>query len=158
MLPAMSLPRTTARFATALLAAMLLAACGRDRETDAATLAPEDDRAVADLAEDFDGAWQGVLPCVDCVGIEVELTLRRAPGESARFRLVERYLGGATEGEFVSTGEWQEDTCALAGETGSCIVLVDAAQRWFRHEDGSLQAIDAEGLPLDRDGALLKRR
>jgi hypothetical protein len=37
-------------------------------------------------------------------------------------------------------------------------VLLESGQRWFRHAEGSLQAVDAEGRALDPDGARLQRR
>lgn len=122
-----------------LLVGVLLGGCGRRS------------------AEEFEGAWQGVLPCVDCAELEVELSLRRASGEPARYTLVERYRGGAFEGEFASEGEWREVDCALDGEQGACFVLVDAAQRWFQHDDGSLEAVSADGQPIDPEGARLTR-
>lgn len=152
MLQAMSLPLPVTRIAAAALTTLLLAACGRDPDTG------ENVKAITGLAEDFDGVWQGVLPCADCAGIEVELTLRRAPSEPAQFRLTERYLGGVDEGEFSTEGGWREDPCSFDNQTGRCIVLAEVAQRWFRHEDGSLQAIDAEGRPIDLDSARLTRR
>jgi uncharacterized lipoprotein NlpE involved in copper resistance len=148
------LPLPTA--AAAALLALLLAGCGRGDTADDGAPSASGAAATA-LAEDFDGAWQGVLPCVDCAGLEVELSLRRASSEPARYTLVERYLGGAFDGEFASAGEWRETGCALGDEVGACIVLVDAAQQWFRHEDGSLEAISSDGLPLDPEGARLAR-
>jgi predicted small lipoprotein YifL len=147
--------RPAAAFAVAALL-LGLAGCGRDAGPADAAL-PPDDGATA-LPEGFEGVWQGVLPCTDCAGLDVELALERPPGDAARFRLAERYLGGAGEADFASEGTWREEPCRLDGEPGRCIVLLDAGQRWFRHEDGSLQAVDADGRPLDPDGARLLRR
>ena len=147
-----------------LIGALLLAALAGCRREPEAADEPADVAAaktMAPLPETFDGAWQGVLPCTDCDGVEVELALRRAPAEPARFELAERYLVDRDEGEFptefTSAGEWREAECALGDIDGWCVELVDVAQRWFRHEDGSLQAVDAEGRALDPDGARLIR-
>lgn len=158
MVHATPLPLSVQRRRTAalLLIALLLVGCGRGDSAEETT-ADRAGASISALADDFDGAWQGVLPCVDCAGLEVELSLRRSTGEPARYTLVERYLGGAFEGEFTSEGEWREADCVLDDEAGACIVLVDAAQRWFRHEDGSLQALDGGGLPIDPEGARLTR-
>lgn len=150
-------PARPLRLAACVLAgALVLVGCGGELESSPDGTANHDE-ALAALPEAFDGRWQGVLPCVDCAGLEVELLLRRAPGEASRFLLVERYLGGASAGEFNLKGEWREETCALGGDAGRCIVLVDAGQQWFRGKDGSLQAVSSVGLPLDADGARLLR-
>lgn len=147
-------PPITLRHATGLaLGALLLAACGRDADPGPP---PPDAAALAPLAADFDGRWQGVLPCLDCDGLEVALRLRRDGGE-ARFALVERYLGADAGGEFASEGDWREAACTRDGVPGLCVVLIDAGQQWFRDKDGSLQAISADGRPLDPDGARLAR-
>ena len=147
-----------------LLAALLVSAlAGCRREAEAVDESADDPAAktMAPLPDSFDGAWQGVLPCADCQGVEVELALRRSPAEPARFALSERYLDDSIEGEFPtefsSEGEWREAACTLGEIDGWCVELVDVAQRWFRHEDGSLQAVDAEGRPLDPDGTRLIR-
>lgn len=151
--------------ALALLALALAGAitgCRREAPAAADAAAPAvAAKSTAPLPEAFDGAWQGVLPCADCSGLEVELRLERSDGAPPRFQLVERYLVDSVEGEFptafTSEGEWREAECALGDLGGWCIELVDVAQRWFRHEDGSLQALDAEGRPLDPDGTRLIR-
>lgn len=113
---------------------------------------------LAPLADAFDGAWSGVLPCADCDGIDVELSLQREAGAVGRYRLAETYLGAADATGFEIGGEWLEAPCRVGEVAGACIVLVESGQRWFRHLDGSLQAVDAEGRSLDPDGARLQRR
>ena len=141
-----------------LIATLALSACraepgdGGERLDDAAT-AP----STAPLPAAFNGAWQGLLPCVDCAALEVELRLERDADGVAGFQLIERYLGGAAGGEFTSEGRWHEVTCALGAAQGWCVELDEAAQRWFRHEDGSLQAVDADGRALDPAGTRLLR-
>jgi len=135
-----------------LVAVLGLAACRRDEPDPPVAAVP----VLAPLPEAFDGEWRGVLSCTDCAGIEVELTLQR-DRVAARFMLLERYLGGATPGEYRSEGTWREAACQAAGEPGLCIELDAFGLRWFRHADGTLAAIDSGGHPLDADGARLQR-
>ncbi|HAI58539.1 MAG TPA: hypothetical protein DCM32_01490 [Xanthomonadaceae bacterium] len=141
-----------------LVASMLLAGCAGDGNGDAAGTTPVPAApTLAPLPNEFEGDWRGVLPCTDCDGIEVELTLRR-DGDGATFALIERYLAADQSAEFRSEGAWQEAPCGRDGEAGLCVLLVDAGQRWRRDKDGSLQAVDADGQPIDADGARLSRR
>lgn len=137
---------------------LLLASCGRDAQVGARADESTDDAGLAPLDDRFDGAWGGVLPCVDCDGIEVTLELQREAGAVGRYRLVETYLGATDAQDFETGGEWREEACRRGDERGRCIELVDAGQRWFRHADGTLQSVDADGRPLDPDGARLLRR
>ncbi len=138
--------------------ATTLGGCLRGGESsDAPADAPADD-GLATLAEDFEGAWAGVLPCADCEGIDVVLELQREAGAAGRYRLVETYLGAADAVGFEIAGEWREEDCRAGEVAGSCLMLLESGQRWFRHADGSLQAVDAEGRALDPEGARLQRR
>jgi hypothetical protein len=143
---------------SAALLATVLAGCTREGvPSDAPADAPADD-GLATLAEDFEGAWAGVLPCADCEGIDVVLELQRESGAAGRYRLVETYLGAVDAVGFEIAGEWREEDCGVGEVAGSCLVLLESGQRWFRHADGSLQAVDAEGRALDPEGARLQRR
>jgi len=135
-----------------LVALLGLAACRRDEPAPPAAAVP----VLAPLPEAFLGEWRGLLSCADCAGIEVELVLQR-DAAAVRFVLVERYLGGATPGEYRSEGVWREVACQAAGEPGLCIELDGLGLLWFRHADGTLAAIDREGRALDADGARLQR-
>lgn len=157
----MTFCRTSTFLLRALAISLLLALAGcggdGDAEGDVAP-ATEAEVGLAPLPERFEGAWSGVLPCIDCEGIDVTLELQREAGAVGGYRLVETYLGAIDAPGFETSGEWREDACVLAGEPGRCITLVESGQRWFRHVDGSLQSTDAKGRPLDPDGARLLRR
>lgn len=137
---------------------MTLVGCGRNPAPSGTDPVAPGASALAALPEDFDGVWAGVLPCADCEGIDVALELQREAGAAGRYRLVEAYLGAADAGEFEVSGEWREEACRVGTVAGECLVLMESGQRWFRHIDGSLQAVDAEGRALDPDGARLQRR
>lgn len=140
-----------------VLAIALVGCADGSGVSDASPPVPTDG-GLAALPEDFDGAWAGVLPCADCEGIDVELELQRESGAAGRYRLVETYLGAADAVGFEVAGEWREDACRVGELAGHCLVLLESGQRWFRHADGSLQAVDADGRALDADGARLQRR
>lgn len=145
--------RPSRLFVLPVLVAMLgLAACRRDEPDPPVAAVP----VLAPLPEAFDGEWRGLLSCADCAGIEIELVLRR-DAAAAGFVLVERYLGGATPGDYRSEGAWREVACQAAGEPGLCIELEGPGLVWFRHADGTLAAIDGVGRALDADGARLQR-
>ena len=143
---------------SAALLATVLAGCTREGEpSDTPADAPAEG-GLAALPEPFEGVWAGVLPCADCEGIEMALELQRESGAAGRYRLVETYLGAADAVGFEVAGEWREEACRIAEMAGHCLVLLESGQRWFRHADGSLQAVDADGRALDPDGARLQRR
>lgn len=153
------MPRNARPVAVALsvaLCAALSIGCGRDR--DDAPAAARADGGLAPLPEAFQGEWAGVLPCVDCAGLDVQLELQREPGAVGRYRLREAYLGSADDAGFEVAGEWREEPCRGGDTDGACVLLVESGQRWFRQIDGSLQAIDADGRALDPDGARLLRQ
>jgi copper homeostasis protein (lipoprotein) len=141
---------------SAALLATVLAGCTREGEPSPADAPAEG--GLAALPEPFEGAWAGVLPCADCEGIDVVLELQRESGAAGRYRLVETYLGAVDAVGFEIAGEWREEDCGVGEVAGSCLVLLESGQRWFRHADGSLQAVDAEGRALDPEGARLQRR
>jgi uncharacterized lipoprotein NlpE involved in copper resistance len=153
----------TQRVLSALLIAVFalsVAACSRDGDAPSGHTGRDEaaEGGLAPLAESFDGAWSGVLPCADCDGIDVELELQREAGAAGRYRLVETYLGVVDAAGFEIAGEWRETPCRVGDADGLCVMLAESGQRWFRHPDGSLQAVDADGRALDPDGARLQRR
>ena len=156
--PTAPTPRRVAAFATAVLAAAALGLSGCTRDAPERTTIDDADAtpALAPLPDAFDGRWRGMLPCADCDGIEVDLRLVR-DAAGARFTLVERYLDDAGAGEFAIEGAWGEAPCPGAAEPRQCVLLHETGQRWLRDKDGSLQALDADGQPIDADGARLSR-
>jgi hypothetical protein len=150
--------RRLAPFLITVALATALAGCTRGGESSDAPADAPAEGGLAALPEYFEGAWAGVLPCADCEGIDVVLELQRESGAAGRYRLVETYLGAVDAVGFEIAGEWREEDCGVGEVAGSCLVLLESGQRWFRHADGSLQAVDAEGRALDPEGARLQRR
>lgn len=150
--------RRSVMLLSAALLATALAGCAREEGVSEDRGDDRPEGGLAALPEPFEGVWAGVLPCADCEGIDVVLELERESGAAGRYRLVETYLGAVDAVGFEIAGEWREDACRVGEIAGSCLVLLESGQRWFRHADGSLQAVDAEGRALDPEDARLQRR
>ncbi|WP_380184553.1 copper resistance protein NlpE [Kalamiella sp. sgz302252] len=78
--------------------------------------------------------YRGVIPCADCAGIQVRLSLR----QGGRYSLDETYLG--TEHPLISQqGSWSR--------TAEKLVLVSdkGEKRYFRPRDSGLEMTDANG-------------
>ncbi|WP_132980646.1 copper resistance protein NlpE [Pigmentiphaga sp. D-2] len=122
--------------AFACLAAVLIAGCGTpSREHDTPAASPVVDGHNARNTLDWDGVYEGTLPCADCPGIRTRLTLR----QDGRYELETQYLDrqprvDRVEGSFT----WQPD--------GTRITLDQAA--------GGRQYFVAEGrlIQLYMDG------
>ncbi|MER0046661.1 envelope stress response activation lipoprotein NlpE [Pectobacterium odoriferum] len=85
-------------------------------------------------------SYRGVLPCVDCGGIDTSLFLEK----DGTFVLREQYQT-TREGNntFASYGQWRR--------TADKLVLTDSAgeKRYFRPVDNSLEMLDQQGLPIN---------
>ena len=87
---------------------------------------------------DWDGRWNGVIPCASCPGIEVDLTFNN----DGTFRLREEYQG-RKGGFFVTEGtvDWDEATRILTLKSD------DREQKLFFEGEGSAIYLDSEGNP-----------
>ena len=139
-----------------------LAACGPERD---ATSREQDDAAALPAPappdeESFVRTWQGVLPCTDCDGIQMRLTLRRDDEGRQDFELEETYLGAEGGNVFTINGPWRQARQRTDG--GPALVFridPDGFDHWFRLQaDGSLELLDAQGEPRpDAIGHRLQR-
>jgi len=78
--------------------------------------------------------YRGVIPCADCEGIQVTLSLQ----QGGRYRLQERYLS-SDHVENQQQGHWTR--------TAEKLVLVSdrGEKRYFRPREGGLEMTDAGG-------------
>lgn len=85
-----------------------LAACQR-HAAPAGSAGPPAEAPIADAGMDGDWqrVWEGVLPCVDCRGIQTRLELRHVQGQQT-YVLMESYLGQDEPVRFEQHGDWQE--------------------------------------------------
>lgn len=117
-----------------LLLALALAGCGEAPPADPP-------RAEDPRATDTHGtlAWQGLLACADCDGIDTRLVLDR-DGLQARYQLLETFLTGADGDRFSEQGQWRREGRLLRLQAD------DGGQRVYALEaDGRLSLRDAEG-------------
>lgn len=79
-----------------ILMLVFIAGCGGSGETPR-------DRGPATIPAPAPGLWQGIFPCADCPGIEVDLWLR----PDGAFFLRQHYLAESSDGErYYGIGRW----------------------------------------------------
>lgn len=95
------------------------------------------------ISLDWDGLYQGVLPCADCESIETSLTLH----SNSTYKLVNRYLGKEELDYSFSYGSFSWD------RTGSIITLIneDKPNQYFVGENHLIK-LDINGQRIS--GAL----
>lgn len=98
------------------------------------TAQPTGDTAESSL--DWAGEYEGIFPCADCEGIEVELKLK--PDYS--YELSEKYLGKGSENKFKTAGSFSFDT------HNSSVITLDqnAEKRKFFIGENFAEARDKE--------------
>ncbi|TWI01886.1 NlpE-like protein [Luteimonas cucumeris] len=110
-----------------------------------------DDAAAALLEHDGRVAWQGMLACADCDGIDTSLSLDRRGGQRD-YLLIESYLTEGGAERFVERGRWQANDDALIR-----LRAIDGGERVYALQaDGRLQPRDTKGRRFaTRDGDFL---
>ena len=125
---------------SALAAAFLLAACAAP---PAVTTMPQADIAQADMAAPaWAGTYAGTLPCADCEGIQIRLTLQ----PDLHYTLSQTYLrtGGNRSDSVNGQFYW-----AVEGQTVQLDNYADARQ--FQIGPGFAQAFRLDGSPGGND-------
>lgn len=124
-----------------LCSVLLLQACSPATEPVANGQASEQQAALplgdtSQNALDWDGTYQGVLPCASCEGIETRLELR----DDGSYHLVTVYLGEEPDNQFEQQGKFHWD------EQGRVIKL-DAPEGeavYFKVEENAVRQLDQE--------------
>ena len=125
---------------SALAAAFLLAACAAP---PAVTTMPQADIAQADMAAPaWAGTYAGTLPCADCEGIQIRLTLQ----PDLHYTLSQTYLraGGIRSASVNGQFYWTDE-----GQTVQLDNYADARQ--FQIGPGFAQAFRLDGSPGGND-------
>ena len=125
---------------SALAAAFLLAACAAP---PAVTTMPQADIAQADMAAPaWAGTYAGTLPCADCEGIQIRLTLQ----PDLHYTLSQTYLrtGGNRSDSVNGQFYWADE-----GQTVQLDNYADARQ--FQIGPGFAQAFRLDGSPSGND-------
>lgn len=113
---------------------LALASCGESPPADPP-------RAYDPRSTDGQGtlAWQGLLACADCEGIDTRLVLDR-DGMQARYQLLETFIAGDDGDRFSEQGQWRRDGRLLRLQSD------DGGRRVYAIEaDGRLSLRDADG-------------
>lgn len=92
---------------------------------------------------DFQGVYEGTIPCADCEGIKTTVTI----GEDHTFTVVSEYLGKGDDHTFTDEGTWEieESTITLKQED-------ESVQKYFVGE-GFIQFLDQDGNKITGDMA-----
>ncbi|CAM3675175.1 hypothetical protein FSS13T_26580 [Flavobacterium saliperosum S13] len=106
---------------------------------DSTTTAP--DRHTSENALDWNGTYEGVIPCADCPGIETELTLR----EDKTYSLSVLYQDREKK-PTVTQGSFTFDA------TGSIITLdKNGDQNKYKVAEGCIMMLDKDGKEIESD-------
>ena len=100
--------------------------------------------SAAQMPEALEMKFQGVIPCADCEGIQVTLSLQ----QGGRYSLSEYYLG-SSDNIIAQQGQWTR--------TAEKLVLVSdhGERRYFRPVAGGLEMMDIEGNPMQSANSYL---
>ena len=94
--------------------------------------------SAAQTPETMEQQFQGVIPCADCEGIQVSLSLQ----QGGRYSLKEQYLGSDSV-QSSQQGNWTR--------TAEKLVLISdrGEKRYFRPLDSGLEMMDTRGNPVE---------
>ena len=94
-------------------------------------------------------AWQGIVACADCAGIDTRLQLDEGAGITARYALVEAFLDRDGAQYFREAGRWER--------AGAVLVLHadgGGVRRYRIDGDGNLAPADRRGEATEATGLL----
>lgn len=101
------------------------------------------DMHTSQIALDWDGVYKGVLPCADCEGIEIEVTLN----EDDTYVVKRLYLG-KDDNYFEETGalEWSEDggSIVLTEKVKGSPTLFKVGENYLLHLNQKGEVIEGE--------------
>src|SRR5688572_16554313 len=94
-------------------------------------------------------AWQGMVACADCDGIDTRLRLRRGNGVVSQYELVEAFLVDEGAEYFHEEGRWRREGRVLHLQPSG-----GGERRYAIDPEGNLMVIDRRGQ-LAGDGHVL---
>ncbi|OHV10530.1 copper resistance protein NlpE N-terminal domain-containing protein [Kushneria phosphatilytica] len=120
------------------------------------THSPDQQVKEAPVSLTMSDAWQGVLPCVDCQGLETRLILMRSgvTGLPAGYVIDQQSLNGQQDGPKTSrTGDWTIEKGSLTDPKATIFRLDPDTSgapclSFQLLESGALRALDCNGSPL----------
>src|SRR5690606_19372869 len=98
------------------------------------------DSHTSEIALDWDGKYEGILPCADCEGIKTSITIN----QDLSYTIKDDYLG-KKEGVFESKGtfKWSDD--------GQKIILSDSDRNTYFVGENTLTQLDKSGNKITGD-------
>ena len=97
-------------------------------------------------AYDYTGKYEGTLPCKNCDGVSMSLTLKN----NQKFRMVKSFIGGSRNGNIkTKTGNYSWS------KTDSIITLEVASKQKFLIEQRHLMMLDDSNRKMKNGGNLL---
>ena len=87
---------------------------------------------------DWNGEYEGVLPCADCEGIKTTILLK----DNGTYTITTKYLGKGEEETVEGTFEWDA--------AGTVITLIDGNEEAYKLKvvEGAIQKLDIEGKEI----------
>lgn len=128
----------TAQFAIILL---LLTGCNSNKKNTETSNEPQiADSHTSENSLDWNGTYQGVLPCADCGGIKTTITLNK----DLTYTVKDEYLG-KKDGVFEEKGtfKWSDD--------GQKITLSEAGRNPYFVGENTLTQLDGSGNKIEGD-------
>ncbi|MFT4203037.1 MAG: copper resistance protein NlpE [Chitinophagaceae bacterium] len=97
----------------------------------------------AQVALDWDGTYEGVLPCADCEGIKTTVVLNKDDS----YKINSEYMGKKGAAPSSNSGKLEWDS------TGNVIVIAAGSESLtkFQVEEGSLKMLDQDGKEITGD-------
>jgi heat shock protein HslJ len=112
--------------------------CKSSKKSTAKFEIPVGDNSMTSL--DWDGTYQGILPCADCEGIKTQLVLK----EDLTYNLITSYLG-KEENIFETNGTFTWD------KNGSKITLDNSEKQGYKVGEDKLFHLDKSGNLIEGD-------
>lgn len=84
---------------------------------------------------DYAGVYKGVMPCADCEGIEIEITLNK----DNTYLTKRKYLGKKEKNEFEESGNYTWDA------SGNIVTLGGSDTEKYMVDEKSIVKLDSEG-------------
>ncbi len=127
-------------FPLSLLALFMVSCTPSSEPADSETTTP--DMHTSSVSLDWQGTYQGVVPCADCDGVQTSLTLKH----DMQYVLYRVYLG-ESDSMFTSTGSFVWD------ETGNVVVLsgIDNGSSRYKVVEGAIVQLDMNGNEITGD-------
>ena len=93
-------------------------------------------------ALDYQGVYEGVIPCADCEGIKLTVSIN----DDGSFRSVYEYLGEDVKNTYTEEGSWKisESTITFSPEEGD-------VHKYFVGE-GFIHELDKDGKKIEDSG------